>query len=427
MTVTDTPSAAPVGACGCPEGQSAGLTRRHLFRLTGAAGLATVTTASQARLAFGAATGADTLVVLSLRGGADGLSIVVPVGDPDYARRRPNIGLPASVLHRVDNVFGLHPALKPIFPLWDSGSMAAVHAVGQSNPTRSHFAAMDEMERAAPGSSLRTGYLDRVTGLVPDPSSFTAMQVGSATMPRSLLGDAPKFAMSSIAGVKIAIDEKVVPLSGWRSAVDRLHRGARPEVSRPLRSALSAVGSIRDLPAAPDAKAAGYPDGHLGAAMHDVARVIKADLGLRVATVDMGNFDMHEGLGKHDRGWMHDQLTELAGVLKAFADDLGPALDRVTLVTLSEFGRRVEENGSGGVDHGHGNAVLLLGGGVKGGKVYGTWPGLGDADLFDGDVKGTTDYRSIMAEVLTKRCGLGSIGDVFPGFTADPLGLVTAR
>jgi uncharacterized protein (DUF1501 family) len=150
-------------------------------------------------------------------------------------------------------------------------------------------------------------------------------------------------------------------------------------------------------------------------------------VGLQVACVDFGDWDMHSDMGNADSGRMHDHLDELARCLAAFAADLGPLLDGVTLVTLSEFGRRVEENGSGGADHGHGNAVLLLGGGVAGGQVYGQWPGLADDDLVDGDLAGTTDYRQILAEVLVRRCGLASPGDVFPGLVPAPLGVVRPR
>jgi len=142
-----------------------------------------------------------------------------------------------------------------------------------------------------------------------------------------------------------------------------------------------------------------------------------------VACVDEGDWDMHAGMGTADTGWMFDHLTDLAQALAAFATDLGPLMDGVTVVTLSEFGRRVAENGSGGVDHGHGNAVLMLGGGIDGGKVHGRWPGLDEAALVDGDLAGTTDYRSVLGEILTKRCGAGSLAQVFPGFSGTPLGV----
>jgi uncharacterized protein (DUF1501 family) len=414
--------------CGCPENEAANLTRRSLFRMAGVAGLATAVTLSDVRLAFGAPTGTGTLVVLSLRGGFDGLSAVAPLGDPNYARLRPSIAIPAGTTKKVDGMFGLHPALEPLFPYWDKGQVAAVHAVGQADPTRSHFEAMAEMERAAPTSSLRTGWIDRTLGAFGDPGGFAGTTVGSASMPASMLGPNAKFAMNEIAGVKLAVGEDLVPLARWRTALNQLHKGARPEVKQPMASAIGAVGAMTKLQKAEPENAAqslGYPtDGNLGRALHDVARLVKAGVGLRVATVDMGNWDMHAGLGRADQGWMHNQLAIVGSALAAFAAELGPDLSKVTLVTLSEFGRRVEENGSGGVDHGHGNAVLVLGGGIQGGKVHGRWPGLGADQLVDGDLAGTTDYRSIIAEILTKRCGVASTKDVFPGYKAKPVGVV---
>ena len=428
MTETLVPPAGDPTRCGCQEDRNLSMTRRALFRMAGAAGLITATTAGQARVAFGAPAGGDVIVVLSLRGGFDGMSAVVPVGDPAYAKNRPTIAVPASVTKKVDSVFGLHPALKPLYPLWDSGKLAAVHAVGQARPTRSHFAAMEEMERAAPGSSLRTGWIDRAVGTVDGAGLFGATQVGSPGLPVSLAGPGAEFSMRALADVRLSVDQDVVPLSSWREAVSDLHRGARPEVSRPLSAALDAIGTLGKVAAAQSTSTqVGYPAGVIGEALHDIADLVKSDLGVRVATVDFGDLDMHAGLGKHNKGWMYDKLTELAQALAAFAKDLGPNLNRVTLVTLSEFGRRLEENGSGGLDHGNGNAVLVLGGGVNGGKVYGRWPGLAPDELLDGDLAGTTDYRSVIAEILSKRSGIGATSEVFPGLKPSTLGLVKAR
>jgi uncharacterized protein (DUF1501 family) len=186
----------------------------------------------------------------------------------------------------------------------------------------------------------------------------------------------------------------------------------------------AAITAVKDVPA----NGAAYPkDSDLGKALRDVARLIRAKVGLQVACVDFGDWDMHEGMGTPDDGRLHDHLDELARCLVAFATDLGPLLDDLTLVTLSEFGRRAQENGSGGTDHGHGNAVFLLGGGVVGGTVHGRWPGLSDADLVGGDLAGATDYRQLLAEVLTARCGVASVGDVFPGLAPSPVGVVRPR
>ncbi len=365
------------------------------------------------------------LVVVSLRGGFDGLSAVVPVADPGYRQARPDLAIPASLLQRADSRFGLAPGLAPLFPFWRSGRMAAVHAVGQQDPTRSHFEAMAELERAAPGSSLRTGWLDRSIGVLPGAGELAAAQVGSATMPAALYGEHPKFAVTGLSDLRVAVGNDLVPLTAWHDAFASLHKGARPDLVRPTTEAVSAVQRLAALPQAVDARAAGYPDGQFAAALHDVARLIKAGLGLRVATLDLGGWDMHQNLGRGDGGQMFDRLTELAGGLAAFATELGKDLDRVTVVTISEFGRRLAQNGSSGLDHGHGNVVLLLGGGVRGGQVYGRWPGLSASALDDGDLAATTDYRSVMSEVL-RRIGVSDLRTVFPGFTPSPVGAVSA-
>lgn len=432
--------------CGCPEGRSA-LSRRGLLKLAGAAGLITATTAGGARVAL-AATPApgDVLIVLSMRGGMDGLSAVVPSGDKDYLPNRPGIGVQASTLHRVDSTFGLHPALKPIFPLWDAGQVAAVHAVGQGDPTRSHFTAMAVMENAAPGTSVRTGWLDRVVGLTPGQDLFEGTTVGRATLPTSMLGANPKLSMTSLAGVRMKLMEKVVPLDAWRSSFNVLNAEAdHPELINPTRQALDAIVAAGGVPAstaplvnltetqhdmkpaAPLGASKSYPAGVLGESLRDVARLIKAGVGLRVATIDFGSWDMHAGVGRSDAGWMRDMLTEVATAFSAFAADLGPSMSKVVLATISEFGRTAKENGSGGLDHGHGNVMLVMGGGIKGGKVYGQWPGLA-ADKLDGNALAvTTDYRTVLAELLTTRCGVGSMDTVFPGWKGTALGLARPR
>ena len=422
--------------CDCP--QPTGLTRRALLRTAAAAGaLGVVTTAFgetvTARYAFAAdraAYAGDTVVVLSLRGGFDGLGAVVPAGDPDYLRLRPTIGVPAAALLPLTGIYGLHPALAPLLPLWQAGSLAAVHAVGQAEPSRSHFTAMAELERAAPGTTTRTGWLDRTVGLRAPGTAFQAAQVGSTTPTGALAGPAPELVLGAIDDFDLwgAWDDHQRQL--WTTALTRLHASARASVRGAAANALGAVATTTRLAA--QAKThpapAGYPKGSgLAAALRDVVRLVKARVGLQLACVDFGDWDMHSGMGGPDSGRMHDHLDELARSLAAFAADLGPLLDGVTLVTLSEFGRRAGENGSGGADHGHGNAVLLLGGGVAGGRVYGRWPGLADDDLVDGDLAGTTDYRQILAEILVRRCALASPAEVFPGLAPEPLGVVRAR
>ncbi|MCE0534232.1 DUF1501 domain-containing protein [Kineosporia rhizophila] len=423
--------------CQCPDAASTGLSRRSLLRgLATAGALGGVMTAVDgfnAQFAFAASPAAytgDVLVVLSLRGGFDGLNAVVPIGDPAYLEARPTIGVPERSLIPAGGIFGLHPALAPLKKFWDAGTFGAVHAVGQDNPTRSHFQAMQELERAAPGSSLRTGWLDRTLGSRARGTIFQASQVGSNEVPLALAGPSAEMAMGSLDSFTIAGAWDTAERKRWTKALTAMNAGAPASIAAPAQATLGATSTTAALAAAKYTPAGGarYPkDSALGKALRDVARMIKADVGLQVACVDEGDWDMHANMGSADSGWMHDHLNDLAQALAAFATDLGSRFRKVTVVTLSEFGRRVVENGSGGVDHGHGNAVLLLGGGVNGGRVHGRWPGLADGDLVDGDLAGTTDYRAILGEILQKRCGAGSLSQIFPGLQGvSPLGVMKA-
>ncbi|MFB9375721.1 DUF1501 domain-containing protein [Kineococcus gynurae] len=420
----------------CAEGRraatAAATTRRTMLKALGA-GVVTLlaTDAVHTQVALAAPTeqaSRDVLVVLSLRGGFDGLSAVVPTGDPDYLRWRPGIGVPQGRLLGLDAMFGMHPAMAPLLPLWKRKQLAVVHAVGAPDPTRSHFAALAEMERAAPGTSLRTGWLDRTLGVqgTPADSTFAGIQIGTPTAPQSFAGPTPELAMNSLGSFVLSGPRNEAERVRWSTCLQDLHATGPETVARPGRAALSAATTVKTLP--PATNLAAYPDSDLGRSLRDIARLIRSRVGVQVATVDSGDWDMHENLGKAGDGWISDRLTDLAGSVAAFAQDLGPDFSRVTMVTLSEFGRRVVENGSSGVDHGHGNAMLVLGGGVEGGRVYGRWPGLGEQQLVDGALAGTTDYRSVISEILRRRCGAPSVGPIFPGLKETPaLGLVRAR
>ncbi len=394
------------------------------------AGLATDSLFTQ--LAFaGTPYDGDVMVVLSLRGGMDGLNVIVPAADPDYATLRPNIGIPQTALIPLDLTFGMHPAMLPLKPLYEAGTLGIVHAVGMSEPNRSHFQAMEEMERAAPGTSLRTGWLDRVLGLRDPGTAFQGVQIGGSDSEEAWLGPVPDLAMWSVDGFGIdaAYDDNQRAM--WDAALRGLHEGAPPNLSLPAGVALDALNTTAQLKALgyiPD-NGATYPDTDLGNAMKDIARLIKADVGLQVAAVDYGDWDMHAGMGAVDNGWLHDHLAELSNVLVAFATDLGSTLNDVTLVTLTEFGRRAEENGSGGCDHGYGQAVLMLGGGVKGGAVHGNWPSLAPDKLVDGDLNGWNDYRKVLAEILEKRCraDASSVSSIFPNLDTERYDTVSVR
>jgi uncharacterized protein (DUF1501 family) len=405
---------------GCTEHVT--LSRRGLLGAAALTGLAGAGVSTQLAWAAPGYTG-DTLVVLSLHGGFDGLSAIAPIGDPDYYKARPTIGLPKSQVIAGDGTFGLHPALAPLLPLWKSGSLAAVHAVGQPNPTRSHFAAMEAMENAAPGTSIRSGWLDRMLGVTGADGPLAGVSVGAAMPNRLFAGPVPAVSMAAIDRFTLAGNSAKRPMA---EALRQMYADAPAPLAGPAAAAGRALAVTSAIPAA---AGTAYPDTDLGAALRDVARLIKAKAGLVTAAVDCGDWDMHDALGTAVKGQrMYDNLTGLALALAAFAADLGPAgMKSVTLLTVSEFGRRVQENASRGADHGHGNAMLLLGGGVRGGKVYADWPGLSTGALVAGDLAATTDYRSVIGEILQKRCGLGSLSEVFPGVKPSAFGLAAAR
>lgn len=422
----------PTEECGCPEQKS--LSRRRLLGRTLVAGAAAGLTGLageglSTNLAFAAAgyTG-DTLVVLSLRGGFDGLSAIAPIGDPDYYKARPTIALPKSQAIAADGLFGLHPGLAPLLGMWNGGNLAAVHAIGQREPSRSHFAAMEELERAAAGTSLRTGWLERMLGAAGATGPLAGVSMGSAMPARLFGGPARDVSMASVDGFLLAGDSANRKMA---AALRTMYADAPGVLAGPAQAAdaaLAATGTVRGAAYTP-ANGAVYPATPLGAALRDIARLVKAEVGLAAAAVDSGDWDMHEALGTGVKGQrMYDNLFAVSSALAAFAADLGPVgMAKVTLVTVSEFGRRVQENASRGVDHGNGNAMLLMGGGVRGGKVYGTWPGLAPAALVAGDLAATTDYRMVIGEILQKRCGLGALDAVFPGVTPSSFGLAAAR
>ena len=416
--------------CGCDEGSKL-LSRRSVLRAALAAAAAGTTAYAvgdvSTQVSFaGTGWNGETLVVLSLHGGFDGLSAVVPAADGAYYAARPNIAVPRSTLLGLDQTFGLHPAMAPLMPLWRNGTFGVVHAVGQADPTRSHFAAMERMELAAPGTSVRTGWIDRTIGSLGTGSVLNAVGIGTS-QPMAFSGPATETTMSSLEGFSIIGpgDDR----AKWHAVLRRMHTGARPEVAQPAGTLLTAMEDVARLSGTATGPAGGavYPATDLGRALRQAAVLKKSGAPVQVIALDYGDWDMHAGLGRADGGWMRDKLTELSNALAAFATDLGASFASTTLVTLSEFGRRVAENASGGLDHGHGNAVLLLGGGVVGGRVHGAWPGLAPERLVDGDLAGTTDYRSIIGEVLQKRCGAGSLSSIFPGFGGGHLGVVRQR
>jgi len=431
MTLINDPTTSSLPAC-CEEGLRAStITRRSLLKALGiGAAVATVSPMVNMRAAFAADAGwtGDTIVILSLRGGFDGLSAVAPIGDPAYATNRPSIAVPASAAFQLDPMFGMHPSLSSLQPLWSGGKLAFVHAAGLPAPNRSHFAAMDELERAAPGTSARTGWLDRTIGLHTAGGPFGAVQLGSTDIPESLAGPWPVLGMSSIDSFSLSAAGDTASRARWSTALNALHNHAPAELADTAATTLSALDTAATLAAGTYLadNGATYPSSNLGDALKNAAQLIKANVGTRVITIDEGDWDMHSGLGSVDNGWMHNNLTNLGDALAAFAIDLGAGMDSVTLVTISEFGRRVQENESGGVDHGWGNLMMVLGGHVNT-AVHGSWPTLDDSALTDGDLTATTDYRAVLADVLVNRTGASSaqIQDVFPNYNGTTLGVTT--
>lgn len=405
----------------CPEFTA--ISRRGLF--TGALALAGATTvvgtAAVTASAVSARSASAVLVVLSLRGGVDGLSLVVPHADPVYYSARPRIAVPSDRLLAKDGMFGLHPELAPLMPMWNAGRLAAVHATGMPVSNRSHFAAMEAVEDADPGSSTRSGWLNRLIGRLPGSSPLQGFNMSGGVSPTSLYGPQPTMSAGSVDDVRLPGEDQ------WdhgerRASLRTLWGRDRSALGRAMRATYAAVDGFAPARRAED-HSSRYPDTDLGRALAHVARTIRGNVGVEVFTVDHGDWDMHAWLGSADGGWLVNNTRELARAIAAFFGDLGNQASKVTLVTISEFGRRVVENASQGLDHGYGNVMMVAGAGVRGGRYYGTWPGLsagGDADLLV-----TTDYRSVLAEIVASRFD-ASTAAVFPRFSPASVGVMTS-
>jgi uncharacterized protein (DUF1501 family) len=378
-------------------------------------------------VAYGATTAnPNVLVVLSLRGGADGLSLVVPHGDAAYRAARPGISIPTERLVARDDYFGLHPKLAPLAPLWSAGSFGAVHAVGLPQPDRSHFSAMEVVEDADPGSSERRGWINRLVGAMSTSDPAEAVQLGGSLIPTALYGPSPVLGMNSLADLTFVGGAASTPES--IASTRALWQGRTGSLAQGVASAVETVqrfGHLASVEPAPR-NGAVYPHSSLGTVLENTAHLIRSQIGARVITIDQGDWDMHVGLGNLDWGDMQRNADDLATSLAAFMTDLGTLTGKVTVVTISEFGRRVEQNGAGGLDHGYGNCMLLLGGGVRGGTVHGEWPGLGTAKLVDGDLRVTRDYRSVFAEIVASRFPEASIPAVFPDLAPEKIGAMNA-
>lgn len=412
---------APEGTC-CLE--YAAMSRRGLLK--GAAALAGATTVLGSAVVTAspatARSAGSVLVVLSLRGAADGLSLVVPHGDPVYYQARPRLAVAADRLVNKDGMFGMHPQLAPLQPLWRTGRLAAVHATGLPAPNRSHFAAMEEVEDADAGSSERQGWLNRLVGTTAGDNPLQGFTMGGGVLPTSMYGDAPVMAAATLSQTRIPGADEWDTGGGRARSLHTMWDTNSSVLAGAMRSTFRAVHGLAPASRTENNRTR-YPEGDLGAALSQVARVVRGDVGVEVITVDQGDWDMHTDVGTLEWGRMRTNAGTLAGSIAAFFDDLGDQAPKVTLVALSEFGRRVQENANWGLDHGYGNVMLLAGAGVRGGRYYGTWPGLTN-DL-DSDLLVTTDYRSVLSEVVRSRFS-ASTAAVFPGFSPEHVGVMTS-
>ena len=364
------------------------------------------------------------LVAIFQRGAADGLNVVVPFGDPRYYELRPTIripkpgGEPADSAIDLNGFFGLHPSLAPLKPIYDAKALAIVHATGSPDPTRSHFDAQDYMEAGTPGlKATRDGWLNRALAPHAAPiSPLRAVALGPS-LPRALRGANPAVAVNNLGDFQVK-DSKSSDLfeSMYEHSVDTVLNGTGRETFEAVKM-LKAIQSASYTPAG----GASYPAGKFGQSMQQIARLIKANVGVEVAFADIGGWDTHfNQMGQRaSQGTLANQLTELGAGLAAFYKDLGDRMADVAVVTMSEFGRTAKENGTRGTDHGHANVMFVMGGGINGG-IRGEWPGLEQEQLYEGrDLNITTDFRDVLSELVTHHLGNRQVGAVFPGYAAD--------
>jgi uncharacterized protein (DUF1501 family) len=406
------------------------MSRRSVLRGALALGGATfmVGSATVSASASSPTPASSVLVVLSLRGGADGLSLVVPYGDPGYYSARPTIAIPQGQLlaGTTDGFFGLHPKLAPLANLWTSGQLGVIHAAGLTTANRSHFSAMEEVEEAHPGSSSRVGWLNRLVGAASTGSPLQGVGIVNGTPPTEISGPVPLMTIGSLDEATIAADDQwdTDPAGKRRRSLHTLWDHDGSAMGRAVRATLQATADIAPAIAATD-NSASYGGSHLGDALAAAARIIRGNVGTEVITVDQGDWDMHTDLGNLGGGRMVGNADDLGTALAAFLGDLGDQAGKVTLVTISEFGRRVLENGNRGLDHGWGNVMFVAGAGVKGGQVYVDqqqgWKPLSD-DL-ESDLHVTTDYRNVLAEIVAARFGT-PLSTVFPGLVPKTLGFM---
>ena len=407
------------------------MTSRRVFLKNGAFALVSLGFAPSflARTAFaqGRSARAKQLIAIFQRGAVDGLSVIVPFGEGEYYRARPSIAIPKpnngdGAAIDLDGFFGFNPRLQPLKPLWDRRELAIVHACGSPDATRSHFDAQDYMESGTPGvKSTSDGWLNRYLQArhVEAATPFRAVSLTSQ-LPRMLAGTAPALAVNQIGqfGIRAGQASEMVGASfeaQYAAAADRVLNGTGRE----------AFDAIRMLKVADPSKyqpenGAEYPRSPFAQALKQIAQLTKANVGLEVAFADVGGWDTHVNQGA-GQGQLATRLDDFSRSIAALVADLGDRMADTVVLTMSEFGRAVNENGNRGTDHGHGNAMMVMGGGVRGGHVYGKWPGLTVDRRYDGrDLAVTTDFRDVFGEVVVRHLGVNDARSIFPGYNLQP-------
>jgi uncharacterized protein (DUF1501 family) len=365
------------------------------------------------------------LVTIFQRGAVDGLNMIVPFGESEYYNFRRGIAVPkpgqTDGAIDLDSHFGLHPSMKPLEAFWKSKQLAVIHSSGSPDNTRSHFDAQDYMESGTPGiKSTRDGWLNRAmqTAATKDHSPFRAVSM-TQSMPRSLYGKEPSIAMTNLSDFTIKAGLYTSDLKGGFEGV--YQQNVKDTLAETGKETFEAVNYLKQANPAQYKPENGaiYPPSQLGRSLQQIGQLIKAGVGLEVAFAEAGGWDTHINQGGA-RGQLANLLRDFAASIAAFGTDLGKRMDDVVVLTMSEFGRTARENGSRGTDHGHGNAMLVLGNTVKGGKVYGDWKGLRNDQLNEGrDLAVTTDFRDVFAEVANKHLGSKDLNSLFPKYSVN--------
>lgn len=363
------------------------------------------------------------MVCIFQRGAVDGLNMVVPHGESRYYALRNSIAIarPGSNDGAIDldGFFGLHPAMSALEPMFDDGELAVIHACGSPDGTRSHFDAQDFMETGTPGDkTTEDGWINRHLQTIPpaQPTTLRAVAV-TGTVPRAMSGSESVYAAASLLNLDLGSGHQGELA---RAAIEDMYRGRTDLIGTTVEETLDNYEIFTSLGGYTPANGAAYPNGDFGRGLREVAQVVKSNLGVEVAFLEVGGWDTHVNQGGSD-GQLSNLLRTLADGLAAFRTDMGNAMDDICVTTMSEFGRTAAENGSAGTDHGRGTAMLALGGTVNGGKVYADWPGLSSGQLYEGrDLEVTTDFRTFFAEVVERHLGNDDIATVFPNFDYGP-------